>query len=171
MPGVALPFPAVAKNPDPTLELSTAAGMTRRLDDWTTMFHLCLVVLPDRPEAQQWIPVAQRIFGVLGDSDARTAYVIPSTPAIAARILGDEADRAMVFVDPDRTLITSLGLTHLPAIVHIRQDTSLGATAEGWDPAAWQRVARSVAKDMAWSVPDVAPPGTRVPAKTGGWAV
>lgn len=145
--------------------------MTRRLDDWTTMFHLCLVVLPDRPEAEQWIPIARRIFDVLGDSDARTAYVIPSTPAIAARILGDEADRAMVFVDPDRTLITSLGLTHLPAIVHIRQDTSIGATAEGWDPVAWQKVARSVAKDMAWSVPDVAPPGSQVPAKTSGWAV
>lgn len=145
--------------------------MSRRLDDWTTMFHLCLVILPDRPEAAQWIPVARRIFGVLGDSDARTAYVIPSTPAIAQRILGDEADRAMVFVDPDRALITSLGLEHLPAIVHIRQDTSIGATAEGWDPVAWQQVARAVAKDMAWSVPEVAPAGSSIPAKTVGWAV
>ena len=41
----------MAKNPDPTLELATSAGVTRTLDDWTTMFHLCLVILPDRPEA------------------------------------------------------------------------------------------------------------------------
>src|SRR3954465_1950351 len=121
--GQALPFSAGAKNPDPTLALSTTAGVTRSLDDWTTMFHLCLVILPDRPEAARWIPVAQRIFEVLGDSDARTAYVVPSTAAIAERILGEEAKRAMVFLDPDRTLISSLGLAHLPAFVHIRQDT------------------------------------------------
>ena len=77
----------------------------------------------------------------------------------------------MVFVDPDRTLITSLGLEQLPALVHIRQDTSLGAVAEGWDPDAWQKVAREISAAMAWSVPDVAPPGVRVPAKTTGWAV
>ena len=161
----------MAKNPDPNLELSTAAGVTRTIDDWTTMFHLCLVVLPDRPEAAQWIPVARRIFGVLGDSDARTAYVIPSTAAIAHRILGSEESQAMVFVDPDRAFIKSLALEHLPALVHIRQDTSVGAVAEGWDPPAWQKVAREIAAAMAWSVPDVAPPGVPVPAATAGWAV
>ena len=161
----------MAKNPDPTLELSTDAGMTRTIDDWTTMFHLCLVILPDRPEAAQWVPVARRIFGVLGDSDARTAYVIPSTPAIAKRIVDGEREQAMVFVDPDRTLINSLGLKHLPALVHIRQDTSIGAVAEGWDPEEWQKVAREISAAMAWSVPEVAPPGSLVPAKTLGWAV
>lgn len=161
----------MAKNPDPTLALSTAAGVTRSVDDWTTMFHLCLVILPDRPEAARWIPVAQRIFGVLGDSDARTAYVVTGTPAIAERILDTEMDTAMVFVDPDKAFVTSLGLEHLPAFVHIRQDTSVGAAAEGWKPDEWQKVAREVAKAMAWSVPDVAPPGGAVPAVTPGWAV
>lgn len=169
--GPALPFPAVAKNPDPTLSLSTTAGMTRSIDDWTTMFHLCLVILPDRPEAARWIPIAQRIFDVLGDSDARTAYVIPSSAPIAERILGDEYEKAMVFLDPDRTLIASLGLEHLPAFVHIRQDTSVGAAAEGWNIAEWQKVAKEIAGAMAWSVPDVAPPGSTVPAATAGWAV
>jgi hypothetical protein len=161
----------VAKNPNPTLALSTAAGVTRTVDDWTTMFHLCLVILPDRPEARRWIPVARRIFDVLGDSDARTAYVVTGPPAIAERILEDETDRAMVFVDPDREFVTSLGLEHLPAFVHIRQDTSVGAAAEGWNPGEWQAVAREVAKAMAWSVPDVAPPGGEAPAVTSGWAV
>jgi len=161
----------VAKNPDPTLALSTAAGVTRSLDDWTTMFHLCLVVLPDRPEAARWIPVAQRIFGVLGDSDARTAFVVPSTAPIAERILGEAAEKAMVFLDPDRALINGLGLAHLPAFVHIRQDTSVGAATEGWDPAEWQKVAKEISGAMAWSVPDVAPPGSTIPATTAGWAV
>jgi hypothetical protein len=160
----------VAKNPDPNLPLSTAAGVTRTVDDWTTMFHLCLVVLPDRPEAAGWIPVARRIFDVLGDSDARTAYVVPGTATIAERILGEEMERAMVFVDPDRALVGSLGLAHLPAFVHIRQDTSVGAAAEGWDPGEWQRVARAISAAMAWTVPDVAPPGAPIPAPTPGWA-
>ena len=161
----------MAKNPDPTLALSTAAGVTRSLDDWTTMFHLCLVILPDRPEAARWIPIGRRIFDVLGDSDARTAYVIPSTAPIAERILGDAAEQSMVFLDPDRALITSLGLAHLPAFVHIRQDTSVGAAAEGWNAAEWQKVAKEIAGAMAWSVPDVAPPGSTIPAATAGWAV
>jgi hypothetical protein len=161
----------VAKNPDPTLALSTTAGVTRSLDDWTTMFHLCLVILPDRPEAARWIPIAQRIFDVLGDSDARTAYVVPSTAPIAERILGDETKKAMVFLDPDRSLINSLGLAHLPAFVHIRQDTSVGAAAEGWSAAEWQKVAKEISAAMAWSVPDVAPPGSTIPATTAGWAV
>ena len=161
----------MAKNPDPTLALSTAAGVTRSLDDWTTMFHLCLVILPDRPEAARFIPIAERIFDVLGDSDARTAFVVPSTAPIAERILGDEYERAMVVLDPDRTLIKALALEHLPAFVHIRQDTSVGAATEGWDAAAWQKVAKEISAAMAWSVPDVAPPGSTIPATTAGWAV
>ena len=47
------------------------------------MFQLCLVILPDRPEAAAWIPVARRIFGVLGDSDCRTAYVVTGSALIA----------------------------------------------------------------------------------------
>ncbi|MBV8950840.1 MAG: hypothetical protein JOZ99_08195, partial [Actinobacteria bacterium] len=58
----------MAQNPDPTLKITSLNGATRTLDDWTTMFHLCLVVLPDRPEGAMWIPVARRIFQVLGDA-------------------------------------------------------------------------------------------------------
>ncbi len=161
----------MAKNPDPTLELATSKGVSRTLDDWSTMFQLCLVILPDRPEASAWIPVARRIFEVLGDSDCRTAYVVTSTPQIARRILGDDEDRVATFVDPDRDLVRSLGLEHLPALVFLRQDTTVGAATEGWDPAEWQRVAREVARAMAWSVPEVAPPGMGVPAPTAGWPV
>jgi hypothetical protein len=159
----------VAKNPDPTLELTTSKGVARTLDDWSTMFQLCLVILPDRPEASAWISVAQRIFSVLGDSDCRTAYVVTSTAAIARRILGDEEDGQATFVDPDRALVKSLGLEHLPALVFLRQDTTVGAAAEGWDPAEWQVVAKEVARAMKWSVPEVAPPGAATPAPTAGW--
>lgn len=159
----------MAKNPDPTLELSTSKGVSRTLDDWSTMFQLCLVILPDRPEAAAWVTVAQRIFDVLGDSDCRTAYVVTGSALIARRILGDDEDTQATFIDPDRTLVHSLGLERLPALVFLRQDTTVGASAEGWDPAEWQAVAREVAKAMAWSVPELAPAGEAIPAPTAGW--
>jgi hypothetical protein len=145
----------MAKNPDPVLKLATDKGIVRTLDDWSTMFHLVLVILPDRPEAKAWIPVAERIFAVLGDADCRTAYVVPSTPEIAERILGSGETTTMTFVDPDKELVSSLGIKNLPAFVHLRQDTTVAAVAEGWDPAEWQQVANEVSKAMSWSVPEI----------------
>lgn len=159
----------MARNPDPTVALTTSKGTTRTLDDWATMFHLCLVILPDRPEAAAWIPVARRIFAVLGDADCRTAFVVTGTPLIAKRILGEDENEVLTFVDPEQDLVKALGLERLPAFVHLRQDTSLADAAEGWDPEAWQRVAKGVASSMHWSVPDVA--AGPAPAPTPGWAV
>lgn len=146
---------AVAKNPDPQTPLQTIGGDVRSIDDWTTTFHLCLIVLPDQMEARSFLPVADRIFKVFGDADCHTALVIPSTAAIAERILGKDASRTLTFVDPDRVLVDALGLESLPAIVHVCQDTSVGSAAEGWDPVAWQRVTDELAKAMAWSAPEL----------------
>lgn len=118
------------------------------------MFQLCLVILPDEMEATKYFPIADQIFKVLGDADCRTAFVVPTTSAIARRILGKRADEVMTFVDPERSLMAGLGITSLPALVHIRQDTSVGEVAEGWNPTEWQRVAKSIAKAMAWSAPE-----------------
>ncbi len=157
----------MAKSPDPSLKLTSLKGVTRTLDDWATMFHLTLVILPPQPDASAWVPVARRIFRVFGDADSRAAYCVVGAPAVARRILGDAADEALVFVDPDRALVQSLGLERLPAFVHLAQDTSLVAAAEGWEPREWQEVARAVGKAMAWSVPECAGPGD--PAPTPGW--
>jgi hypothetical protein len=137
----------LATNPDPTLKLATSAGVTRTLDDWTTMFHLCLVVLPARPEGAAWVPVAERIFKTFGPAE----------------------QRFMTFVDPDLALVSGLGLERLPAFVHLRQDTTVVAASEGWQPRDWQRVAREVAAAMKWTVPEVGAPGD--PRPTGGWPV
>ena len=155
------------KNPDPNLKLASTKGVTRTLDDWSTMFHLCLVILPPRPEAAVFIPVAKRIFQVFGDADCRTAFCVVGNEFIAKGVLGEAEDQYLSFCDPDAELATSLGLTRLPAFVHLRQDTSLVAAAEGWDPPEWQRVAKEIGKVMAWSVPTVAAAGD--PPPTTGW--
>jgi hypothetical protein len=159
----------LAKNPDPTQKITTSKGTTRTLDDWTTMFHLCLVILPARPEAARWIPVARRIFATFGDTDCRCAFVVPGPASVAERVLGEVENEVLIFIDPDLELVHDLDLGTLPAFVHLRQDTSLVADAEGWSASEWQRVAKAVGKAMAWTVPEVSGPGD--PPSTPGWPV
>ena len=157
------------KSPDPNLKLSSSKGVARTVDDWTTMFHLCLVILPPRPEANAFIPIARRIFKVFGDADCHTAFCVVGNEFIARGVLGDAEDEYLTFVDPDAAFVQSLGIEHLPAFVHLRQDTTLVAGAEGWNPREWKQVAKEIAQAMAWSTPEVAAPGD--PAPTQGWAV
>ena len=149
------------------LELTTSSGVTRTLDDWSTMFQLCLIVLPARHEAAAWIPVAQRIFATFGDSDCRCAFVVTGSADVTRRVLGQAERDDVTFIDPDQALVTSLGLERLPAFVHLRQDTTVAAAAEGWNPAEWQVVAREIAKAMAWTYPEIT--GPNVPPRTEGW--
>jgi hypothetical protein len=159
----------MANNPDPRLELTTTKGTTRTLDDWSTMFHLCLVILPPRPEAAVFLPIAERIFAVFGDADCRTAFCVVGNEFIARGVLGAYEDKYLTFVDPDGAFVKSLGLERLPALVHLRQDTTLVASAEGWDADDWQRVVREIARAMAWSFPEVSRPGD--PPSTPGWPI
>jgi hypothetical protein len=159
----------VAKNPDPGLTLTTTRGIARTLDDWTTMFQLFLVVLPARPEATAYLPVARRIFATFGDSDCNCALVVTGEAEIARRMLGADEAGELVFADPDGALVASLGLERLPALVQIRQDTTLGISAEGWNPTEWQRAVRQLAKVMKWTVPEVSGPGD--PPRGTDWPV
>jgi hypothetical protein len=161
--------PAVAQNPDPTLQLTSITGVTRTLDDWATMFNLAIVLLPARPEASAWVPVIDRMYATLGDSDVRTIVCVAANASITRRIIGDAADRWLTFCDPDQALATALGLERLPAFVHLRQDTSLVEAAQGWSVSEWQRVADDVARKEHWTSPRIAAPGN--PRATPGWAL
>jgi hypothetical protein len=159
----------MAKNPDPLLKLATVDGVTRTLDDWSTMFQLCLVILPARPEAGVFVPIARRIFRTFGDADCHTAFVVTGPDTVAARVIGEAEGDVLTFVDPDLELVHSLGLERLPAFVHLRQDTTIVAATEGWSAPEWQRVVREVAKAMAWTAPEVAAAGD--PAPFEGWPI
>lgn len=159
----------MATNPDPTLKLTTSRGVTRTLDDWSTMFHLCMVILPARSEAAAWVPIGMRMFATFGDADCKFAFVVTGPESVAHRLLGEAEDRVVTFVDSDLELVKSLGLERLPAFVLLRQDTTLVTAAEGWSPREWQRVARETARMLSWTVPEVSEPGD--PRPFAGWAV
>jgi hypothetical protein len=159
----------VATNPDPALKLTTSEGVTRTLDDWSTMFHLCLVILPARSEAAAFVPIGDRFFATIGDADARASFVVAGPESVARRLLGTETKRNVVFIDPDLEFVRSLGLERLPAFVLLRQDTTVVAAAEGWDPKEWSDVAREVVRMLAWTRPEISGPGD--PAPFPGWPV
>jgi hypothetical protein len=164
-----LAFAIVAKNPDPLLQITSYKDVTRTLDDWTTVFNIAVIVLPDRPEGALFIPVIERIYATFGASDVRTLVCVPSTKAIAKRILGTGVDKWLVWCDPDHAFVNSLGLERLPAFLMLRQDTSLVTAAQGWSPTEWQRVAHEIAKKEHWTSPQVSAKGD--PAPTPGWPV
>jgi hypothetical protein len=127
------------------------------------------VVLPDRPEGGSFLGIVDRIFATFGDSDVRTIICVPTTPAIAKRILGAEVDNWLVWCDPERALADSLGLERLPAFVFLRQDTTLVSAAQGWSPSEWQKVANEIARHEKWTSPIVS--GRGDPKPTPGWPI
>ncbi|HEV3363556.1 MAG TPA: hypothetical protein VG795_05335 [Acidimicrobiia bacterium] len=157
----------MAQDPDPSVELTTARGVTRTLDDWTTSFHLALTVLPGRPEAASYVRIGKRIADVLGGSDCRPAFVIIGNERAARRVLGSALDDYLCFLDPEGNFVKACGLARLPAFVHIRVDGSLAGAAEGWDPQAWDEAVERLAKEMAWTRPLIPAPGD--PAPFAGW--
>lgn len=159
----------MAKNPDPLLAITSYQGKTRTLDDWATVFNLAIVVLPDRPEGASFLGIVDRIFDTFGDSDVRTIICVPATAPIAKRILGDHLDKTLVWCDPERAFVNSLGLERLPAFVHLRQDTTLVSCAQGWSPTEWQKVADELARHEHWTSPIIS--GSTDPSPTPGWPV
>ncbi len=159
----------MAQNPDPLIEVTTLKGRTRALDDYLTIFHLCLIAIPGRPEARNYVTIGRKALDVFRGADCKTAFLVTGNEHAARRTLGDAADDYVVFVDAERTLVKSLGLERLPAFVHLKADTTLVDAAEGWHPDEWDRVAKGLARDMSWSRPNFGMPGD--PPPFAGWGV
>ena len=146
----------MATNPSPDLVLAPLGAASRPLGDWLTTFHLASVVLDPYTNESSWIlETAARILEGLRGSDARVNLVVTSDSDDAKEFLGPYADEFLVFCDPDRTTVRALGLSQLPAFVFIRVDGTVGASAEGWNPAEWRQVAETIANATSWLAPTI----------------
>jgi hypothetical protein len=47
--------------------------------------------------------------------------------------------------------------------VHLRQDRSVAALAEGWDPPEWRDAVSELAKAMSWTRPNIPGPADPKP--------
>jgi hypothetical protein len=146
----------VATNPAPDTKLTTIGGETRPLEEWLTTFHLASVVLDPYTNESAWVlKTAARILESLRGTDARVNFVVTADADGAKAFLGPLSDDFLVYCDPDRLLVRTLGLSQLPAFVFIRLDGTLQASAEGWDAAEWRAVAEQIATATAWISPTI----------------
>ena len=140
-------------SPNPTLEITAINGNTRSLDDLTTMFTQVWIVLPPRGEAKDFEAVVNKVFKTFGDSDARCAVLVPGDER-SAKLVQDSIDvNAQFFLDTDFKVCDALGVTALPALVHIRQDTSVANIANGFDADEWNATCKKIATALRWTSP------------------
>jgi len=144
----------VVSNPPADLKLTPLAGPARTVREWVTNFHLVSVIVDPYANESAWIlATADRILSVFRGADCRVSFVVIGGPDEARAFLGPLAREYLVFVDPDASFPKGLGLTHLPALVHLAVDGSVMGAAEGWDPQAWREVIDNLAKVMSWTSP------------------
>ena len=159
----ALPSRTVAAEPLSDFELTPTGGDPRPLSDWLTTFPLVTVVLDPFTYESSWIlDTARRILATYRDADCRVAWTVTADVEGATKFLGPLADEFLTFADSDRNLARGAGLSQLPAFVVIRQDATVAATAEGWDPAAWRSVAQTVTDLTRWNRPTIPAAGDPV---------
>ncbi len=144
---------AMTTAPNPTVSVSTIDGTTRTLDDWTTVFAQCWVVLPSKLEAASYIGLAEQIFKTFGDSDARCAYLIPGGEEAARRLMEHTTIPKQCFIDPDFSVCDALGIVSAPTLVYIRQDTAVAHIAQGFTLDSWVATCEEIAKSLRWTTP------------------
>jgi hypothetical protein len=136
--------------------LTSLSGDTRPIEEWTTTFHLALVVLDPFTYESAWIlDTGGRILRTFAEADCRTAFMVTCAAEQARAFVGPWVDELLVFVDPDRMAVKGMGLEKLPAFVHVNQAHQLEVKAEGWDPDAWRAVAVNLADRMSWHRPTI----------------
>ncbi len=141
----------------PEVATPTSEGQPPRpLSAWLTTFHLASVVLDPYTNESSWIlPTAARILRAFSGSAARANFIVTCSADEARLFLGPLSREFLVFADPDRSVVRSVGLESLPAFVFIRSDGTVPAVAQGWDPMAWRSVAKDIATTTAWTAPAI----------------
>ena len=149
---------------DSELSLTPLDGDSRDLSQWLTTFHLASVVLDPYTNESSWIlKTAVRILEEFRGSDARVNLIVTAEADDVRKFLGPLTEQFLVFCDPDRSVVTAMGLTSLPAFVFTRVDREVHAVAEGWNSAEWREVAEQIAETTSWNVPTVPTAGDPAP--------
>lgn len=154
----------MATDPPGDLELTPLDGEPRSLSEWLTTFHLAVVVIDPYTYESSWVlETSGRILETFRGADCRTAFVVTADAEDTRTFMGPWARQLLTYTDPDRELVKGLGLAELPAFIYIRQDGTLAAAGEGWDPKEWREVAHMLADDTRWNRPLIPSPGDPQP--------
>lgn len=136
--------------------LKALDDQVRTVGQWTTTFHLALVVLDPYTYESSWIiETAARVLRVFAEADCRTAFVVTADDDGAKKFLGPFTDEFLVFADADRALVQAMELETLPAFVHLNQAGTVEGCAQGWEPEQWRAVSEGLASVMSWRRPEI----------------
>lgn len=136
--------------------LHALGGETTRIDSWTTTFHLALMVLDPFELESAWIlETAVRVLRTFAESDCRASFLVTCSDPEARQFLGPLTEEFLVFTDPERLAVKGMGLSHLPAFVHINANNEIDSKAEGWQPDEWRRVSEELSASMSWHRPEI----------------
>jgi hypothetical protein len=154
----------MATDPPADLVLDPIGGEPRTIAEWLTNFHLCVVVLDPFTNESAWIlETAGRILTTYAAADVRVGWLVTATDDEARQFLGPWSERLLTFADPERAAVKALGLTELPAIVHLNMSGAAESAAEGWNPVAWRTALENLSRILSWSRPVLPEPGDPAP--------
>lgn len=132
--------------------LHPIGGEERTLEELTSLFHLVVVAIDPYEYESSWIlATAGRILTEYEEADCRVAWLVTAPEEDAVTFLGPWAERMLTLCDPNRIAVNALGITEIPALVHIGTDRSIVGKADGWDPEAWKPITDNLARVMSWS--------------------
>ena len=146
------------------LVLSPIGREPRTIEEWTTTFHLAVVVIDPYTHQSSWLlDPATRVLRTYAAADCRVAFLVTADEADSRQFLGPLVAEFLIFTDPDRTAVKGLGVETLPAFLHINQNHVIEASAEGWHPEEWKLVAENLTLSMSWGRPIIPALGDPVP--------
>jgi hypothetical protein len=151
----------VAANPSVDLKLTALNGKSYPLSAYLVQYQLLAVALDPFTNESSWVlKTAARVLETFDEADCRVCFVLAGADAAQAKeYLGPLAARILTFPDPDRTIVRALGLTAVPAIIHIGNDATVINAFEGWDANGWEIVTDELARIMHWTGPVLPAPG------------
>lgn len=151
-------------------DLTPLNGKSRPFSDWLTTFPMVVAAIDPYTHESAWLlDTIHRIFHHYRDAGVRVVFLATGPVDGVAKFLGPYAKDFLAFADPDYVAVKALGISTLPAVALVRQDGSIADVAEGWDPAAWARVAKSISEITDWT--PIAIPGPADPAPYAGTTV
>lgn len=148
-------------------ELDPINGDARPFSDWLTTFPMLVGVIDPYTHESAWLlDTIRRVFHHYRGADVRVAWLATGPTDGVKSFLGPYAEEFLTFADPDRTAAKALGLESLPALALVKQNRTIAATAEGWDPAGWHQVSEALEALTNWTPLSI--PGQRDPAPYAG---
>ncbi len=147
----------------PDTSFTSINGNSYPLRDWLTSYPFFLVALDPYTNESSWIlEAAGDLLHHFSPADIRVGWIATTDEEGCRTFLGPWEEKFLTFPDPDRKLVTELGLEELPALIHIRSDGFL-EVANGWNPEQWNEIAATISKQLSWSKPQVPKPGDPTP--------